>query len=452
MRRARRAIAVTAAVLAAGSVLWGTSGRVALAEAEAPPGVAPAPAAAPSAGGGPAVGQEGDARVTADQVVRPPIGVIDRLDPGGPGQLVLTGWALDPDDGEAHPRIDVHVGGPAGTGVGRSYGAVNRYRPDVAGAYGGRVDRGFAIALTDLAGGPTTICVYAVGREAAANRLLGCPTATVPVRGAHDPFGSLDVVSVLGERAVRARGWAIDPDDPATPVRVRVQALQTHPAGSALLGVPTDPCTGLDAGCTDTVRPLVADDDKETDATVARPDVGAAYPAAGDAHGFDHTVTRREYRPSPLPFDTARLESGLPTRVCAWAIGVGPGVDTLLGCRWVDIPPPTEPAIAGQVYVPRASTDVLPPGVLSVEGWLSKAGPGGSPGVTGLGLRVTVGGPEGTGVAHDLGPITGFGGFDAAFRFRLTQLPPGRPLTCAYAQDPATGRSVLVACWYAVVR
>ena len=84
-----------------------------------------------------------------------------------------------------------------------------------------------------------------MGREAAATSLLGCPTATVTARGPNDPFGSLDSVGVLADRAVRASGWAIDPDDPTTPLEVRVQALQTQPAGSALLGIPVDACTGL---------------------------------------------------------------------------------------------------------------------------------------------------------------------------------------------------------------
>ena len=319
-----------------------------------------------------------DDTVGAAQVIRPPIGSVDVLQPLGTGQLLLAGWAADPDEGEARPRIDVYVGGPVGVGIGRSYGPVDRYRPDVAAVHGGRSDRGYAMALTDLAAGPLTVCAYAIGRIESASALLGCREATVPGRGAHDPFGTVDLVEVPAERAVRAHGWAIDPDEPTAPLEVVVQALQTDPAGSALLGVPADPCRGAHA-CVPN-RPFLPDDDKDTLAAVARPDVAAAFPGVGAAHGYDHTVTRQEYRPSPLPFDTARLEPGVPTRVCAWARNRGPGTDTLLGCRWVDVPAPSGPALDGQIYVPRASTEPLPPGVVAVEGWVARAGAGGRAG------------------------------------------------------------------------
>ena len=54
-------------------------------------------------------------------------------------------------------------------------------------------------------------------------------------------------------------------------------------------------------------------------ATAARPDVGSAYPGAGNAHGFDVAVPRQG--------------TGTNT-VCVYAIDtVAPGSNVLLGCR-----------------------------------------------------------------------------------------------------------------------
>ena len=313
MRRGRRGLfavivaTVAVATLAAGTTVVGSAVRARPATAQAEPGAAEPGVAEPGAaepGAAPAD------EVGVAQVIRPPIGSVDVLQPLGTGQLLLAGWAADPDEGEARPRVDVYVGGPVGVGVGRSYGPVDRYRPDVAAVHGGRSDRGYALALTDLAAGPLTVCAYAIGRIESASALLGCREATVPGRGPHDPFGTVDLVEVPAERAVRAYGWAIDPDEPTTPLEVVVQALQTDPAGSALLGVPADPCRGAHA-CVPN-RPFLPDDDKDTLAAVARPDVAAAFPGVGATHGYDHTVTRQEYRPTPLPFDTARLEAGVP--------------------------------------------------------------------------------------------------------------------------------------------
>lgn len=386
------------------------------------------------------------------QVIRPPIGNVDVLAPLGAGQLLLAGWAADPDEGDAHPRVDVYVGGPVGTGTGRSYGPVDRYRPDVSAVHAGRTDRGFAIALTDLAPGPLTVCAYGVGRIESASALLGCRTATVPARGSHDPFGTLDLVEVPAERAVRAQGWAVDPDEPTAPVEVVVQALQTDPAGSALLGVPVDACGGgSDRGGCVPDGPFLADDDKDATTTVARPDVAAAFPGVGGAQGFDHTVTRREYRPSPLPFDTARLEAGMPTRVCAWARNRGPGADALLGCRWVDVPAPSTPVLDGKIYVPRASTGPLPAGTVAVEGWLTRAGSARVPETSDLGLEVTVGGPRGLGELRDLGQVAALPAANGAFATTLSGVAAGRRLLCAYARDLTTARTVLISCWYATV-
>jgi len=100
------------------------------------------------------------------------------------------------------------------------------------------------------------------------------------------PFGSLDVVTG-NTGSVRVQGWAIDPDT-VSPVQVHV-----YVDGASLA----------------------------TTAGVVRPDVGAAFPAYGDGHGYDVTLGA-----APGAH-----------RVCAYAINVGAGANTALGCRNVSV-------------------------------------------------------------------------------------------------------------------
>jgi hypothetical protein len=117
----------------------------------------------------------------------------------------------------------------------------------------------------------------------------------------------------------------------------------------------------------------------------------------------------------------------------------------------VDVPAPSRPALDGQIYVPRVSTDPLPPGVVAVEGWVARAGAGGAPETSDLALEVTVGGPGGIGELRDLGPVAALPAVGAGFATTLTGVAPGRPLLCASARELPTARSVLIACWYATV-
>ena len=96
-----------------------------------------------------------------------------------------------------------------------------------------------------------------------------------------DPVGSLDVVAIAGG-GIQVGGWALDPNS-ADPIDVHVYV---GAAGT----------------------PITAD--------VPRPDVAAAVPGAGPNHGF-----------------AATLAGGSGARVCAYAINVGKGANTALGCR-----------------------------------------------------------------------------------------------------------------------
>ncbi len=139
---------------------------------------------------------------------------------------------------------------------------------------------------------------------------------------AHTPFGFLDAAtSATG--GIRVGGWTIDPDT-AAPISVQIAidgvVVQSFPAA------------------------------------IVRPDVGAAYPAYGDAHGFDRVIPA-----SPGSH-----------RVCAAALNVGEGTAKDLGCL-------TATALAGTpapqpdlpVGAPRGWVDLVTtaPGGVRVAGW-----------------------------------------------------------------------------------
>ena len=210
---------------------------------------------------------------------RNPSGHLDGVD-AGLGSVTVRGWAHDPDTTAA---VDVHVwvdGRPAAAL------RADRPRPDVTRAVLTAGPRhGFDHRLP-LGSGRRQICVYALnaGGYGFRNPLLGCRTVTVPA----DPTGALDAV-VTTREGLAVRGWAIDPDT--------TDAIDVHLYVNGR-GVPLGP------------------------ARAPRPDVGAAHPAYGAAHGFDTTV------------------AGVPTGrlvVCAYGINAPgtPGTNALLGCRSV---------------------------------------------------------------------------------------------------------------------
>ncbi|HEX7094412.1 MAG TPA: S8 family serine peptidase, partial [Acidimicrobiales bacterium] len=207
------------------------------------------------------------------------IGSLDVVQPSVGGARV-AGWSLD--RGTAAPtHVHVYVDGGFAASVLASVS-----RPDIAAAFPGYgAAHGFDLNLA-LSGGRRTVCVYAieVPPPSGSNPLLGCRVVDVPT-GA--PFGSLDVVAAT-HGGVRVAGWAVDPDTSAS-IDVHVYV---NGAGVAI----------------------------RADGT--RPDVAAAFPGYGAAHGYDRVVP---------------AASG-PNTVCAFAIDATGGPNTLLGCRVVDVP------------------------------------------------------------------------------------------------------------------
>src|SRR5690606_23928194 len=113
---------------------------------------------------------------------------------------------------------------------------------------------------------------------------LGCKLVLVPTG---PPFGSLDVATGV-PGGVRGGGWGIGPDT-ASPHQAPVYVGSS---GAALT------------------------------ANGNRPDVGAAYAGYGSAHGFGTTLA---------------APPGIHT-VCAYAINVGAGATSGLGCKLVLVP------------------------------------------------------------------------------------------------------------------
>lgn len=234
-----------------------------------------------------------------------PIGSLDLI-ASVPGGVRLAGWAADPDiDGPT--EVHAYIGG----GGGYNLGPANLQRDDVAARYpelGGA--HGFDVVVPDLRDGTFEICVYAINEAGpSGHTVLGCPQTQL-VRG---PFGQLDLVGRT-PTGIRVAGWAIDPDTTAS-VEVHVYA---------------GPNAAINLGPADE----------------SRPDVGAAYPGYGSAHGFSGEVAYA----GPDIVD-----------VCAYGLNVaGPGSTTTIGCREYEVP-----------HGPFGNLDTLRrvPAGLQVQGW-----------------------------------------------------------------------------------
>lgn len=192
-----------------------------------------------------------------------------------PGGIRLRGWSIDPAAPSAPSAVYVEVGWGF-TGM----VAADQPNAAVAAAYpGAGPDHGFDVLLPSPAlDGPVPVCVYAA-RGTSPIAIIGC----VELQVRSNPFGSLDAVR-SGSGSVRVTGWALD-QDTAGAIEVHVYTED----GLARLAV----------------------------ANGHRPDVAAAHPGFGDAHGFV----------LDLPAHYAGQQ------VCAYAINVGNGGNVALGCQ-----------------------------------------------------------------------------------------------------------------------
>ena len=136
-------------------------------------------------------------------------------------------------------------------------------------------------------GGATQVCATAVNAGGGADVALGCTSVTLP---GGSPIGNLDLVRLDGQ-TITAIGWVVDPDSPAPLWTV----LQID--GASAVGVT---------------------------AAESRPDIAAAFPGQGAAHGFTLTFTMG-------------LAPGNHS-VCASSDGVGQGPGRAFSCGTVTVP------------------------------------------------------------------------------------------------------------------
>ncbi|MET0727315.1 MAG: twin-arginine translocation signal domain-containing protein [Acidimicrobiales bacterium] len=309
-----------------------------------------------------------------------PVGSLELIQ-SVPGGVRLAGWAADPDL-QGPTEVHAYIGGG-----GYNLGPANKQRDDVAAffpALGGA--HGFDVVVPDLRDGSVEVCVYAINLSGpSGHTLLGCRQVSL-VRG---PFGALELVGWTAN-GVRVAGWAIDPDT-SNPVEVHAYA---GPSG-VNLGLADDP----------------------------RPDVGAAYPGYGSAHGFSGVVAFS----GPGPVD-----------VCAYGLNAaGAGGTTTIGCRRFEAP-----------HGPLGNVESVSrvPGGIRVQGWAL------DPDTTAP-IEVHIyagGGGTNTGLAQSPRPdvgaaYPGFGdahGFDAVIAWS----GGGRVELCAYGINVGSGANTLIGC------
>lgn len=212
---------------------------------------------------------------TVSNATGAPFGNIEAVTANGSVARV-SGWAIDPDT--PNPiAIHAYVNGAWGGAY-----TANASRPDVGAAYNGYgPNHGIAIDVP-IPVGTSQVCLFAIDVRGSANPQLGCKAVT---RAGGSPFGSLDSATGAPGK-VTVWGWAIDPDV-KDPISVHVYV------------------DGAWGGA------YVADQ--------ARADVGRAYPASGDRHGYSATISTPPGQ----------------HEVCVFAINVGAGENKLIRCSAV---------------------------------------------------------------------------------------------------------------------
>jgi hypothetical protein len=225
--------------------------------------------------------------VTATTPAQPatkPFGNLEGVSVSG-RTISAKGWVIDPDAPTS--ALDVHVYVNDGWG---GLVVANGQRPDVGAVHpAAGPAHGFTWSTTVTAPGDHTVCLFAINQnDGTENPKLGCGTVTVsPASWA--PRGNAESAKVSG-RSVALTGWALDQDTRTSPLAVHVHV-----------------------------------DGKYSRAVTAnrfRPDVGAAFPGTGTAHGYAGSVD---------------VPPGTHT-VCTYAMNTGPGPKyTRLGCHRVTI-------------------------------------------------------------------------------------------------------------------
>jgi hypothetical protein len=213
-----------------------------------------------------------------------PIGNFEAATAVGLRGMRVLGWTLDLEAPGSSTDVVLSVDGQPVRTI-RADGTRN----DVGGVFAGAgAAHGFTATLGMAWPGRHQVCATAVnvGGTGGANTPLGCRF----VDGPTGIVGNLDGAAP-GSGTVRVTGWAMDSMAPSAATQIHVYV------------------DGRYAGA--------------TSASVSRPDVGAAYPEGGAAHGFDTSVAATSGRHN----------------VCAYALYAdGRALNPVLGCSTVVVP------------------------------------------------------------------------------------------------------------------
>ena len=194
-----------------------------------------------------------------------PQGVVDRAWSPTPGQVSVSGWAVDTDALKTALAVSVSVGGKAGARGAESHrlGTADAANGTVGYRFPGAGDRhGLAATLTTAKRGSQPVYVYAGNATGTPGHKVLLGTATVTIADP-DPSGKVSLVSSPRSHRLHLKGWAVDPNTPKASVRVR-----------AYVGGPAGKGHRIELGL------------------AARSSAAAAtaVPGAGTPHGFDVTV------------------------------------------------------------------------------------------------------------------------------------------------------------------
>lgn len=317
-----------------------------------------------------------------------PIGNVDSVTASG-RTLSVAGWTFDPDVPTTPVTVHVYVNGQWMAAV-----TADGSRPDVGLAFPGvGPSHGFTWSMQVSQPGDYTVCAYGINQGAGTtNPQLACGVTTVS-GDSWNPTGSLDSLRVSGHTASMG-GWAFDGDTPTTPIAVHVYV------------------DGRWGGA------YTAD--------ASRPDIGSAFPGAGDKHGFGITID--------VPAGSHQ--------VCLYLINTGYGsANPTLSCQTVTIDPAT--------WNPSGSLDsaVVSGGTVTLNGWVIDPDAPQSPVV----VHAYVDGRWGGAFTAD-GPRPDVGAsFPAAGAAHGFSIPlgmgSGRHTVCAYAINVGQGTTnPLIAC------
>ena len=109
-----------------------------------------------------------------------PLGSVDSLT-GGEGEVLIRGWAFDPDEPKEPLSVDVYIGGRSNAPGTESFRITgNSSRPDVADTHPeASPNQGFEGVLSTSKRGRQEVCVYALDFQGGTNPLLACETLTI---------------------------------------------------------------------------------------------------------------------------------------------------------------------------------------------------------------------------------------------------------------------------------